>query len=61
MTLIPMIILLRYTKMAVVLRFYEMQIQEVKCERAVRLLSRSKHTSKSYVRGLKGINISILF
>ena len=59
MTSIPMIVLLRCTKMTVVLRFYEMQIQEVKCERAIRLLSRPKHTSKSDVRGLKGINISI--
>ena len=45
--------------MTVVLRFDEMQIQEVKSERAVRLLSRQKHTSKSDVPGLKGINISI--
>ena len=59
MALIPMIILLRCTKMTVVLCFYEMQIQEVVCERAVRLLSRLKHTNKSDVRGLKGINISI--
>ena len=59
MTLIPMIILLRCTKMTIVLRFYEMQIQEVKCEKAIRLLSRPKHTSKSDVPGLKGINISI--
>ena len=59
MTLIPMIILLRCLKVTVVLRFNEMQIQEVKCERAVRLLSRPKHTSKSDVQGLKGINISI--
>ena len=59
MTLIPMIILLRRTKITVVLRFNEMQIQEVKCERAVRLLSRPKQRSLSDVRGLKGINISI--
>ena len=54
-----MIILLRCTKMTVVLRFNEMQIQEVKCELAIRLLSRPKHTSKSDVQGLRGINISI--
>ena len=59
MTLIPMIILLRRTKMTFVLGFDELQIQEVKCERAVRVLSRPKHTSKSDVQGLKGINISI--
>ena len=54
-----MIILLRRTKMTFVLGFDELQIQEVKCERAVRVLSRPKHTSKSDVQGLKGINISI--
>ena len=45
--------------MTIVLRFYEMQIQEVMCETVVRLLSRPKHTSKSDVQGLKGVNISI--